>query len=155
MRDPLIIDAYLHAVYSFTRQGRCVESSFVPSSIPGASRIEIEGHGAWGIVSARNPMSRMLDNAAKERRDDELASILQREQIPRGPAEGRSPDGAWREPSRIILGVDRTRALELARRFEQRAVVWGERGRIGVLDCPTERWTIRSIYGLGVRLTVE
>ncbi|MFQ3591700.1 MAG: DUF3293 domain-containing protein, partial [Gemmataceae bacterium] len=42
------------------------------------------------------------------------------------PAEGRSPDGQWREPSLWIRGIERTQAIELAERFGQLALVWGD-----------------------------
>lgn len=147
MSDAPIQHAYLHAVYGFSHRERLFEFSFARASIPGAQPLAIDLPEPWAILSARNPMSRRLDEAANLRRDRELASILHRESIRHSPAEGRSPDGVWQEPSRLVPGLTRDEALALARRFEQHALVWGERGKVGLLDCPTERWTVRPIFG--------
>lgn len=89
-------------------------------------------------------MSQKLDEATN-RRCDEMLDARIGDIGPIVAAEGRSRDGLWKEPSRALLGVGREGALRLAREFEQRAIVWAEDGRIGIIDCPSERWTIRPI----------
>jgi len=42
--------------------------------------------------------------------------------------EGREPDGSWREPSRLVIGIYRENAEALGRLFGQNAVVFVEKG---------------------------
>ena len=44
--------------------------------------------------------------------------------------EGRDPEGKWRaEPSVLIMGIPLAEAEALARKLEQNAIVWIEKGR--------------------------
>lgn len=143
----MAIDDYLHAIYSWTRDGWTHEFTFAHKSMPAAPPLVIECPVTWGIVTACNPMSAPLDDAANERRDRELASLLQRAGIVRGPAAGRSADGRWREHGRVVFGVNRERMLEIARAFNQRAVIWATTSGVGILDCLDERMVTRRTYG--------
>jgi hypothetical protein len=145
--NPAAIDDYLHAVYSLSHGGRAYEFTFTRSSRAGTGRLAIDAPRPWTIISARNPMSVPLTDAANQERDRELAALLRDEGVACGAAEGRSPDGEWREPSSVVFGLTRERALAIARRFEQRAVVWGAHGDVGILDCWSERLVIRPVYG--------
>ena len=42
--------------------------------------------------------------------------------------EGREPDGSWREPSRLVIGIYRENAEALGRLFGQNAIVFMEKG---------------------------
>src|SRR5687768_7921258 len=68
------------------------------------------------FVTAANPLSRPR---SKEENAAALAE-LDREVAASGydscPAEGRGPDGAWSEPSRLVLGIERAAAEALGRR---------------------------------------
>jgi hypothetical protein len=81
------------------------------------------------FVTAANPGSRPR---SKEENAAALAE-LDREVAATGcdscPAEGRGPDGAWSEPSRLVLGIERAAAEALGRRFGQNAIVFVEKGR--------------------------
>lgn len=81
------------------------------------------------FVTAANPGSRPR---SKEENAAALAE-LDREVAASGhdscPAEGREPDGTWREPSRLVLGIERAAAEALGRRFGQNAIVFVEKGQ--------------------------
>lgn len=74
------------------------------------------------VVTAANPRSRRLDdatNAARNRalRDDAVAAgiaVLR--------ADGRAPDGSWREPGLALIDTAAATALDLARRYDQHAI---------------------------------
>ena len=123
-----------------------MEFSFWRASIPGSRRAGVGVPGAWCIVTARNPMSRVLDEASNAARDAELDAALARERLESCPAENRAADGLWREPARMVVGISRERGLAIARRFGQRAIVWSGRGKVGLLDCRTEAWVVRPTY---------
>ncbi len=145
MPNPMAIEDYLRAVYTLTHEGQSYEFTFVPASLSGAGPTTIDVPRPLAIISACNPMSVRVTDAENEARTHELASILQRACIPRGPASGRAPDGTWMEPGRVVFGLGRADVLAYARRFSQRAVVWGSDSSIGILDCLTERLIIRPV----------
>ena len=77
------------------------------------------------FVTAWNPMSRPVpkkaNTAAQKRLETELASAGHRWL----PQEGRADAGDWPpEPGCLVLGLTRERALGLAERYGQNAVVW-------------------------------
>lgn len=85
------------------------------------------GAGQGVIVSAWNPMSRRL-SAACNRRRAALLRRLVRGPVGKGKGHGPAGEGGWFEEHLLIPGPPR-RALGLARRFRQAAVVWLRRGR--------------------------
>jgi hypothetical protein len=53
--------------------------------------------------------------------------------------EGRDPDGQWiAETECIVFGISLAEGLTIARRFEQNAVVFIERGKAPRLEFPEE-----------------
>jgi len=79
------------------------------------------GAKCWAFVTACNPRSEKLAAAENLRRQVELLKILEPFRI--FPARGAFAD--WVEPSILILDIKRRRAIEIARLFEQNAIVYG------------------------------
>jgi hypothetical protein len=87
-------------------------------------------HGDFAVacsafITACNPRStatpRAANEAAMSRLEHALADLCCR--WLRG--EGIDPSGEWPgEPSLLALGLDEAAAIELARRFDQYAIVW-------------------------------
>ncbi|MGE4064213.1 MAG: DUF3293 domain-containing protein [Rhodospirillaceae bacterium] len=86
------------------------------------------------LITAYNPRSRK--QSAAENTDAHRALLdavagLQKQYL---PSRGRDPDGEWpAEPGLFIFDLAREQALALARRFQQYAVVWAEKGSPPVL----------------------
>ena len=146
MIEPPIQDVYLGTVYTATHAGQACSFTFRPR--PGDRSGAPKWPAPWAIITAYNPMSIALDAGANTHRAAELMELLHARRLASEPAENGAPDGAWREPGRIIFGLTRDAALDLGRRFRQRAIVWCPGERVGLLDCLTERWTVRPIYPL-------
>lgn len=88
-----------------------------------------EGVRTWAYVTAYNPGSIALDEDENIRRQTALEGVLGSAGLRFFPGEGVGDDGRWPpERSVLVLGVTREQALELGRRFGQRAVVYGESG---------------------------
>lgn len=82
------------------------------------------GASCAAFITAWNPASRAPDSGAENHRwQCALIAELEALGLPWLPGEGRSPDGAWREPSVLALGLDREPALVLGRAFGQNAIV--------------------------------
>jgi hypothetical protein len=131
-------DAALDAVYRATNyiadlpSGRaCIRIGEPCASI---------GAQAWAYVTACNPQSKLLpphENAERMR-------ALEQEVTAAGLqflyGEARARNGKWpAEPSLLILDIEEQAAIDLARHFDQAAIVVGRRGEsarlVWIDDC--------------------
>ena len=87
---------------------------------------------AFAIVTAHNPRSEKLSDEENERRHEKLEKVLCERNAVFGLSVGESPDGAWREEGVIVYDVALEEALELGRRFEQHAVLYGRGERVAL-----------------------
>jgi hypothetical protein len=143
-RPPLQL-AYLRAIYAITLPDRTIELTFAGRRFANAGPAPALA-ARWCFLTARNPMSERLDELTNRRRDEALEGAVKATSLRWLPASGRAPEGGWHEPGRILLGCSRDQALGLARSFGQRAIVWCELDRVGILDCRTEAWTRRPAF---------
>jgi hypothetical protein len=99
----------------------------------------LDRHGATHaiIVTAFNPRSRVLTPDANAARHRSLVRLLEERGLPFLYGEGRDPSGQWTaETECIVFGISLPEGLEIARRFEQNAVVFIERGQAPRLEFP-------------------
>lgn len=83
-----------------------------------------------GIVSAWNPRSTLLPPAENAARHSALMNLLNARKLPFLLGEGRDTVGDWiPEAECIVFGVTAAEGLELARAFDQYAIVFLERGK--------------------------
>ena len=107
----------------------------------GSPRVDalLDRHGATRatIVTAFNPRSRVLTPDANEARHRALVRLLEARGVTFRPGAGRDPRGQWTaETECIVFGISLAEGLEIARRFDQNAVVFIERGRAPRLEFP-------------------
>lgn len=76
------------------------------------------------FITAWNPYSKMLSVEENETRQRQIISLLVAQRLRLYTGEGVSADGAWREPSLLVLGIDLVPARNLAQRFEQNGFVF-------------------------------
>ncbi len=94
----------------------------------------------WAYVTACNPQSKLLLPQENSRRMHTLEQALSAERFRFLRGEARSRDGKWPpEPSLLIVDIAENAAIELARRFDQAAIVVGRAGELARLawidDC--------------------
>jgi hypothetical protein len=61
------------------------------------------------------------------------------------PTESHDEHGEHRERGFLVRDTLRSVAIEAARTFDQRAVVFGHDGKVGLLYPRTERWMVMPI----------
>lgn len=87
------------------------------------------GVETWAFVTAANPRSVRLSAAENARRMGGLGARLGEHGRAFLPGEGVGDEPGWpAEPSVLVLGIDETAAVALAREFDQHALVVGRRG---------------------------
>jgi hypothetical protein len=99
----------------------------------------LDRHGATRatIITAFNPRSRVLAPDANAARHRDLVRLLEERGLSFLHGEGRDPDGHWTaETECIVFGISLAEGLEIARRFDQNAVVFIERGKAPRLEFP-------------------
>jgi hypothetical protein len=80
-------------------------------------------------VTAYNPGSVALGESENAQRQLLLEQAARDAGFAFFRGEGVGDDGQWPpEPSLLILGITRAQAVDLGRRFGQRAIVYGEAG---------------------------
>lgn len=91
------------------------------------------------FITAFNPRSEILPPTENARRHAALLAAIERGTWRWLEGEGRDPTGDWApEPSCLILGITLQDALDLARQFDQNAIVFLERGKAPWLAFPGE-----------------
>jgi hypothetical protein len=89
------------------------------------------------VVTAFNPRSRVMAPEANAMGHRALVRLLEEQGLPFLLGEGRDPSGQWTpETECIVFGISLTEGLELARRFDQNAIVFIERGKAPRLEFP-------------------
>ena len=82
----------------------------------------------WAYLTACNPGSVRLTAEENDRRTAELREVLNSRWPRRYEGFSAASDGAWQEPSFLVLGIDEAEAVGLGRRFGQNAIVAGRVG---------------------------
>lgn len=83
----------------------------------------------FAIISAQNPFGNVQHHHHNLTLDCQFESELRGSAFPYRRLIGASPDGSFQEQSWAVL-CDKSRALELARRYRQNAIYWVESGEL-------------------------
>ncbi|MCP1340407.1 DUF3293 domain-containing protein [Idiomarina sp. M1R2S28] len=93
------------------------------------------GHTAGTFITACNPQSQLLANTENKSRNRQLATRLeQMTEFYCFSGEGLDRDKQWPpEASFMVLGLSQQTAIDLAREYQQNALVWIEYQQAAVL----------------------
>lgn len=123
--SPALLEAYRAADY-VVHDPHVVIRIGEPNAALDALLADAEGAA---FLTAANPGSERRGDEENRRFITALEEALHAAGWRTLEGEGRDAKGAWpAEPSFLVPGIPRARALELARRFGQNAFVWCERG---------------------------
>ncbi|HVO02100.1 MAG TPA: DUF3293 domain-containing protein [Candidatus Cybelea sp.] len=91
--------------------------------------LERRGAATAVVVTAYNPRSVVLPDAENRARHRRLVALLQRRGYDHALGEGRDPTGHWTaEVECVVFGIGKAAGLDLARAFDQNAIVFVEKG---------------------------
>jgi len=122
-----LIEAYESADYVVFAEPELVLKIGEPSARLDAL-LETEHSSTAAFVTAANPRSEKKSAAQNAAALAVLDQVIAAAGYPWRAGEGREPDGSWREPSRLVIGIYRENAEALGRLFGQNAVVFVEKG---------------------------
>ena len=128
---PDLVAAYRAALYEVDATAETGVTFHIDEPCAALDRV-LDAHDAAKAVmlTAYNPRSRKLtaaENTDAHRALLEAVAHMKKSYL---PSRGRDPQGDWpAEPGLFILDASREDGFTLARRFDQYAFVWIERGR--------------------------
>jgi hypothetical protein len=95
------------------------------------------GYRNWGFVTASNPASRQVGHAENTRRHAALCNDVIELALPFFDGDGVPDAGNWQpESSLLIIGIARSKAVELGEKYGQYAVVCGTMGAAAeLIEC--------------------
>ena len=98
---------------------------------------------SWAFITACNPQSQELTDADNQHRQQLLKSLLVAGGYLHYAGSGVGESGDWPpEPSFLIMGMDRHKAMAYAQVFDQHAICYGEPGgKAQLLICSTANLT--------------
>ena len=89
------------------------------------------------IVTAYNPRSVVLPDVENRARHERLTALLEARGYDYALGEGRDPTGRWKaEIECVVFGIPVEAGLDLARAFDQNAIVFIRRGEAPALVYP-------------------
>jgi len=121
-RNPSLEQAFRATRYVILGQPELV---LVPGERSGAlARLHADcGVQASGLVTAWNPHARRLEPHENDAAQSRLARALAAAGWRTRPAEHRTPQGDWDEPSFWVAGIERAALEALGRQYGQAAVL--------------------------------
>jgi hypothetical protein len=84
------------------------------------------GVASAAFVSAFNPYSQPSDEAENAAANQRLEGELRQRRLVYLRGVGSDPQGNWREPSFLVLGITREEAEALGRAYRQNAIVFAD-----------------------------
>lgn len=129
MLDPALVAAYRATDYVlFVEDGLEITLNIGRPS-PEFDRV-LDGRATTAVVvTAYNPRSVVLSEAENRLRHVQLTALLDASGYDYALGEGRDPTGHWKaELECVVFGISAEAGLEIARRFEQNAIVFVTRG---------------------------
>jgi hypothetical protein len=138
MLDQALVAAYRATDYVlFVEDGREITLNIGRASPEFDRVLERRGVTTAVVVTAYNPRSIVLAEAENRARHGALTALLEAGGYDYALGEGRDPTGHWKaELECVVFGIPVEAALEIARRFEQNAIVFVARGGLPELVYP-------------------
>ncbi len=122
--------AYLETVYN------TAEYRFTASSTDQGLNL-YEGR-RFSILTAANPFSQQFSDLENAARNEQLKLELEKLGFEFDWSYGEQADQSWREDGFVIFDAPLAVTLELARNFEQNAILYGEQSKVALAWCDNE-----------------
>jgi hypothetical protein len=138
MLDQALIAAYRATDYVlFVAEGQEITLNIGRPNAAFDRALEQRGVSTAVVVTAYNPRSVVLPESENRARHAALTALLDRRGLGYALGEGRDPTGEWKaELECVVFGIPLETGLEIARRFEQNAIVFVQRGGAPELAYP-------------------
>lgn len=82
---------------------------------------------SFAFITAHNPFSKQLNESENQIRQKQLIKLLQYERLEYLLGFSTNKEKTWKEESLFIFDIIEEKALEIGKRFEQNAILFGEK----------------------------
>lgn len=119
---------YKDAVYRVLRKGKEISFKIGEDSAETDAILNAENAETFAFITAYNPHSKQLLPEENKRRQKELIKVLCAKKLKFLKGYGTNEDESWqREESVFVLNISEEEAVNISRRFEQNAIVFGKK----------------------------
>ena len=128
--------AYLSAWYEFETDGCSYTLRVGEQNVAVAKLLKNHGVAGAAFITAYNPASLQLGAVHNTLAERALKSDLEGITKLVFPGQGKDPDDAWLpEPSLLVMGLDKSQAETLSRRYGQYAILWVDAaGQVSLIE---------------------
>lgn len=116
-------DIYQNAQY-VVLSSPSIELSIGQRSIPLDQLLNKYQQSRACLITACNPWGKVQTESFNYEKMIQLEKDLIKTKLPYLHAFGSNSEGAWREESFLIIGIDKQDASQLGRQYEQNAIIW-------------------------------
>ncbi len=129
--DPTLLRQYLATVYELPSTNGPLRASMDGDVVNDPAMLPDLLTKPFALITAFNPRSMLLPRKVNEGRHQVLREllILGCYRVENCVGYDEEPEGAWREPSFLVHGVEREEALAFGRVFRQNTIVVNHKGR--------------------------
>lgn len=125
--------AYKEAIYEVDRDQETIQLR-IGQRCPRLDELLMQqcqhNYNSWALITAYNPYSQCLSAHENQQRHQRLVEQIEEFKLPYLPAVGKDASGIWTpEQSLCVLGIELPRAIAIGQKFNQNAIVYGERNR--------------------------
>ncbi len=92
----------------------------------------------FSILTAANPFSQSRSDLENAARNEQLKLELEKLGFEFDWSYGEQADQSWREDGFVIFDAPLKVTLELARKFDQNAILYGEESKVALAWCDNE-----------------
>ena len=154
--DQGLLRSYLSTIYELPTAQGVVRASLDGELKTDAGQLPEILRQRFAILTAYNPRSMLLPRRVNEQRLQVMRDLLVLGcyRVEHCVGYEEEPEGLWREPAWVVMGIEREEAIAFGRVFRQNVVVYcdGERPSIVVTDATLDdigrsfpaSWRIRS-----------
>ncbi len=129
--DPTLLRQYMATVYELPSTNGPLRASMDGDAVTDISALPELLTKPFAIITAFNPRSMLLPRKVNEGRHQVLREllILGCYRVENCVGYDEEPEGAWREPSFLVHGVERDEAISFGRVFRQNSIIVCNKGR--------------------------
>jgi Protein of unknown function (DUF3293) len=100
--------------------------------------LELFVNRRFSVLTAANPFSQQYSDSVNSARNEQLKLEIEKLGFEHDWSYGEQSDQSWREDGFVIFDAPLKVTLELARKFEQNAILYGEKSNVALAWCDNE-----------------
>src|SRR5262249_45212948 len=129
--DHGLLRSYLSTIYELPTPSGLLRASLDGEILSDKSKLPEPLNQRFALLTAYNPRSMLLPRRVNEQRNQVMRDLLVLGcyRVEQSVGYEDEPEGLWREPAWLVMGIDRDEAIAFGRVFRQNTVVHCDAGK--------------------------